>query len=458
MDAVEGRPIYENRYKAAEALARGLARYRGRPDCVVLGLPRGGMPVAYGIARELGLALDVLPVRKLGVPGNGELAFGAVAVLDRGIVESVGLSESDARAVEDRARRELARRRRAWREDGDPRRLDGKTAILADDGLATGATMRAAVRAARERGAERVVVAVPVAAEASLEGIRSEADEIVCPATPEPFLAVGRWYVDFAPTGDHEVRELLRRASDRSPPDPNEAAPNDAGIERREVGIECEDGTLPGRLAVPAHAEGFVVVAYGSDGGCGTRAREIVPKLLGESGFATLEIDLLTEREAEEEESRRIGRSFRIPRLANRLVEVLDGLWTRAGYAERDVSRFGTSAGPVSLLASGTAAAAALSAAALRPKRVAADGCRSGRPDLAADALPKVRAPVLLVVGERDPSLLEWNRTAGEGLPSETRLLVVPGAGHLFEESGTLEESTYAAVGWFRDHRAADSA
>jgi predicted phosphoribosyltransferase len=216
---VQASPLFRDRSDAGRFLAERLEEYAGRGDLVVLALPRGGVPVAYEVAKALGAPLDVLIVRKLGVPGYPELAMGAVAsggelVLDAGLIRALGIPRSEIDRVVDRELRELARREAAYRGASEPPRLTGKTAVIVDDGLATGASMRAAVRAARRLGAARVVVAVPVGTEETCNGLRREADEVVCATKPQPFLAVGSWYADFEQTSDEEVRELLERASD----------------------------------------------------------------------------------------------------------------------------------------------------------------------------------------------------------------------------------------------------
>jgi putative phosphoribosyl transferase len=202
-------------------LTERLARYAGRRDAIVLGLPRGGVPVAFEVAARLHLPLDVLTVRKLGVPGQEELAFGAIAsggvtLLSDAIVRSAGLTRDLIDPVVKRETRELRRRERLYRGKRIPLDVAGKTVILVDDGLATGATMRAAIRAIGKKGTKRIVVAVPVAARETCEELENEADvTCICVATPDPFYAVGLWYDDFGQTSDDEVRELLARA--RSP-------------------------------------------------------------------------------------------------------------------------------------------------------------------------------------------------------------------------------------------------
>jgi putative phosphoribosyl transferase len=207
---------FADRAEAGRLLAGRLTSYRNREDVVVLALPRGGVPVAVELAAELGVALEVFVVRKLGVPGHDELAFGAIAsggtrVVNRQITEHLHLTPDLIASVERRERRELERRELLYRGGRGPIELAGKTAILVDDGLATGATMRAAVAAARELGAARVVVAVPTGAPDSCAHVREAADELVCLLTPSPFFAVSLWYDRFEQLTDAEVRQLLER-------------------------------------------------------------------------------------------------------------------------------------------------------------------------------------------------------------------------------------------------------
>jgi predicted phosphoribosyltransferase len=209
---------FRDRTEAGRLLAERLRDYAGRDDVIVLALPRGGVPVGYEVAKALGAPLDVFVVRKIGVPGHEELAMGAVAtggllVLDERLVQTLGLSEDEVQRVIQQELRELERRDREYRGDREPPQLGGKTVILVDDGLATGATMRAAALAVRRENPARLVVAVPVAAEETCDAFRDVVDEIVCGITPKPFRAVGLWYEDFSQTTDEEVRELLAEAA-----------------------------------------------------------------------------------------------------------------------------------------------------------------------------------------------------------------------------------------------------
>jgi predicted phosphoribosyltransferase len=210
-------PPFRDRRDAGRFLATRLQKYTGRSDVIVLGLPRGGVPVAYEVAISLRVPLDVFVVRKLGVPGHEELAMGAIAsggvrVLNDEVVAALADPEKVLALATAREIRELERREAQYRERRSAPDLRGKTAILVDDGLATGATMRAAVAALRQRDVAACVVAAPVAAAETCAELRSQVDEIICPLTPEPFHGVGQFYEDFSQTSDAEVRDLLGRA------------------------------------------------------------------------------------------------------------------------------------------------------------------------------------------------------------------------------------------------------
>lgn len=211
------RRMYLDRADAGNVLAESLSAWRSVPETVVLALPRGGVPVAYEIATSLALPLDVLVVRKLGLPSQPELAMGAIAsggaiVLNRDVLRYLQGGDDALESVRARETAELLRRERQYRGEQPPLEMSGRTAIVVDDGLATGATMEAAVRSLTARGAKRIIVAVPVASVEARERVAAVADEVVCPYTPALFSAVGQWYRDFDQTSDDEVRDLLARA------------------------------------------------------------------------------------------------------------------------------------------------------------------------------------------------------------------------------------------------------
>jgi len=221
--------LFHDRAHAGAKLARRLTAYRGRDDVLVLGLPRGGVPVAYEVARELGVPLDIFLVRKLGVPGREEFAMGAIAsggvrVLNSTLVGALGIPPAVIDRVAAREQRELERRETVYRNGQPPADVRGRTVIVIDDGLATGSTIRAAVAALRPRGVRKIVVAVPVAAPETCDEFRAEVDEIICAETPDLFSAVGQFYEDFSQTTDEEVQDLLARAAGTRA---SESAPRD---------------------------------------------------------------------------------------------------------------------------------------------------------------------------------------------------------------------------------------
>jgi putative phosphoribosyl transferase len=432
------------RFVDRRAAGRELAE-RLRPlaaeDPVVFGLARGGMPVAYEVARALDATLDVIVVRKIGAPGNAELGIGAVAegdvlVLDQDAVRDLLVSPEELEVGVGRARAEVRARVGRYRHGRPPRDIRGRTAIVVDDGLATGGTARAALRSLRARGARRVVLALPVAAPDRLRSLRDEADQVVCLLEPERIWAVGLWYDHFEPTSDAEITQLLAGVDDDPPAsdesdDPALLAP----IEGREVRIPVAH--IVGDLIVPNEAAGLVVFAHGSGSGRFSPRNRQVARLLHQRSFATLLLDLLRW-----EEERDRTNVFDVGLLSERLVAATR--WVRAQPELRGL--------PVGYFGASTGAAAALQAAAALPGEVDAVVSRGGRPDLAAAWLTRVYAPVLLIVGSRDELVLELNREAQSLLPPSCTLAVVPEATHLFEEPGALDEVSALAADWFERH------
>jgi predicted phosphoribosyltransferase len=212
--------IFQDRTDAGRQLAEELLNYAERNDVIVLGLPRGGVPVAFEVAERLGVPLDVFVVRKLGVPGHEELAMGAIApggvrVLNEDVLHVIPDAQAIVEIVAAMEREELERRERNYRSDRPPPDFKDRIVILIDDGLATGATMRAAVAALRQQGAAKIIVAVPVGAPSTCQDLKNGADEVICLQTPVAFIGVGQYYADFSQTTDEEVRELLSQAASR---------------------------------------------------------------------------------------------------------------------------------------------------------------------------------------------------------------------------------------------------
>ena len=435
--------IFHDRRDAGQALASAVAALR-LEDPVVLGLPRGGVPVAYEVARALGAPLDVLVARKIGAPGNPEFAIGAVAeggarVLDHESIGALLISHEELEHAIADARAEVDARVERYRDRAPPLSLQGRTVVVVDDGLATGATARAAVRAVREHAPQRVVLAVPVGSPRAVELLTPEVDDVVCVEVPGGAWAVGYWYEHFGQTSDHEVLELLRRAGMPAAA-PAAAADPDQPL-RRSASIELGDPrlALQGDLVVPDHAIGLVIFAHGSGSSRHSPRNRHVAQILNAGGLATLLIDLLTP-----DEERDRGNVFDIALLARRLVAATAWAREQAELTALPVGYFGASTG----------AAAALWAAADAGERVSAVVSRGGRPDLAVARLDDVTAPVLLIVGGRDVLVLDLNREAIRHLQAPSQLTIVPGATHLFEEPGALDEIARLATGWFTRHLA----
>lgn len=446
---------FQDRQDAGRQLARHLTTYAGQADVLVLGLPRGGVPVAQEVARKLDAPMDIFVVRKLGVPGQEELAMGAIAsggvrIVNQQVVQMLGLTQNQIAAVAADEQRELERRDREYRGGRSAPQIEGKTIILVDDGLATGSTMRAAATAVRSQGPKWLVVAVPVGAPETCDTMRGEVDEVVCAITPEPFYSVGAWYDDFSQTTDQEVRELVGRPCT---PMLGAEAPHShtGGSERRTrrtqapeqtVRVDIDRIQLEGNLTVPPEVRGVVLFAHGSGSGRHSPRNRFVARELNEVGLATLLVDLLTTEEERIDLSTRHLR-FDIGLLAERLVHATDWLWSHPDTRALPIGYFGASTG----------GGAALVAAAERPHVVGAVVSRGGRPDLAGDALPHVRAPTLLIVGGDDVPVIGMNEEARARMAgAEVRLEIVPGATHLFEEPGKLEEVSRLAGEWFLRH------
>lgn len=397
-------PFHDRRTAGAE-LGRALAERGIVPD-VVVGLPRGGVPVASEVALLSGAPLDVIVVRKLGVPGHRELAMGAIGedgarVIDIDLVDRLGVSQHDVDATEHTERRVLTERLARIRARHPRVDLRGRSVVVVDDGVATGSTARAACAVARVHGAASVVLAVPVAPRGWDTDMGDAADEYLALSTPDWFQAVGQFYDDFSPTSDRDVDECL-------------AAPT-------------------GQLLVGADATGLVVFVHGSGSSSASPRNRHVATVLRRHGLGTLLFDLLSPAEAEDRPN-----VFDIDLLAARLSATLSWLRHRPEATGRPVSLFGASTG----------AAAALRVAAEPANSIASVVSRGGRPDLAMEWLGGVTAPTLLIVGSRDTEVLELNRRAAARLRCTHELAVVDGASHLFAEPGTLDRAAELAAAW----------
>lgn len=422
-------PLFADRIEAGNRLAGALVSLRSQHP-LVLAIPRGGVPVGRVIADVLGGELDVVLVRKLGAPGHEEFAIGAID--ESGLLQVADYATeagADQRYVEQEAARQLERiyqRRQLYspyRASLDPK---GRVVIVVDDGLATGATMRAALTAARRREPLRLICAVPVGSPRSLAALHGIADDVVCLSAPEDFRAVAQFYRAFPPVDDQEVIGLLgRRSTATSVADETSGA----------MHFLADGVTLEGDLHVPAHARGLVVFAHGSGSSRWSVRNRHVASMLRQRAMATLLFDLLSPQEDEVTTER-----FDVRKLARRLTAVVQSLRHADQLAHLPIGLFGASTG----------AAAALIMAAEQPDTIRAIVCRGGRPDLAGyERLERVRAPTLLIVGSADRPVAALNSAALAAMRVHAELALVPGATHLFEEPGAMERVASLATDWF---------
>ena len=436
--------FFRDRADAGRQLAEKLTHLRGQ-DLVVLGLPRGGIPVAAEVAASLAAPLDVIVVRKLGVPFQPELAMGAVGeggvlVRNRDVLALSGVGPDALAAVEARERAELDRRVTRFRGDRPRIPLVGRTAVVVDDGIATGATARAACAVARAEGAGRVVLAVPVCSPRAARELGTEVDELVVLQTPVGFSGVGQAFADFRPVPDDEVQAVLRSVA--RPASLSSARVADPPVRDEEVELPAGRVELAGHLTVPERPTGLVVFVHGSGSSRYSPRNRYVARVLQEAGLATLLFDLLTS-DAEADRAN----VFAIDLLAERLAHAVTWVRGQPGWGSLPMGLFGASTG----------AAAALWAAAEPDADVVAVVSRGGRPDLAGPRLERVRAATLLIVGGDDEEVLGLNEAAAARLRCEHRVVVVPGASHLFEEPGTLRAAAHLARDWFVTHLRANA-
>lgn len=417
-----------DRADAGRQLAEALSSLRGQHP-LILAIPRGGVPVGRIVADRLDGELDIVLVRKIGAPGNPEYAIGAVD--EAGTIQQTDdarLAGADERYIKREAAEQLAvirARRQSYGLGHPPIDPAGRIVVVVDDGLATGATMRAALLAVRARKPARLVCAIPVASPRGLVSVADVVDDLVYLSAPGHFRAVGEFYVQFPAVEDGEVMHLLMRPSGPSARE----LPED-------IRIPTEDGLLlDGNLRVPQGARGLVIFVHGSGSNRNSPRNRLVAQAMHEKGLATLLFDLLSEDEASDVSAR-----FDICKLTVRLDAAVR-------WAMLDPRTKGL---PIGLFGASTGAAAALVLAARYPMAIKAVVSRGGRPDLAGrGALAGVRAPTLLIVGGADHEVIALNRSALLVLACTAELVLVPNATHLFEEEGAIEQVAALATSWF---------
>lgn len=426
---------FRDREQAGDQLGERL-RDLNLEDAVVLALPRGGVPVGARVARILGVPFDVFVARKLVAPRRAGFGIGAVAEgdaqwIDRETVASEGIGDEDIMNAVDAEQATVRGQVRMYRNGRLLPDLRHRPVILVDDGIATSATIRAAIEGLRLQGADHIVLAVPVAPPSILNRLAPKVEEIVCLSMPEGMWAIGSWYDDFEPVADSDVILHLDLAHDELKPRP--------------VLIPTRGATLEGMLTVPLNAKGIVVFAHGGQSSRFSFRNRFVARQLSEAGIGTLLFDLLTINEYALD---LLDQSllFNIDLLTNRLVDAMDWLGANVRPQGRRLGLFGA----------GTGAAAAFAAAEKRPAVVEAVLSRGGRPDLARSSLPNVEAPVLLVVGGNDREILALNRQSIPAMRRAPQMEVIEGAGHLFAEPGGLERVAQLARHFFVQHLGTD--
>lgn len=425
---------YRDRGHASQVLAQHLSAYKDS-NPIVLAIPRGGVPIAFGIAKALHCPLDLIMVKKIGAPRQPELAVGAVSedgkpIFDDGLVKTLSLSTSYLKQAANQKIQEIQEQMRKFRGSKRAEEIRNRTVILVDDGIATGSTLIAAIQFLRLKKPRKIIVAAPVGAADTIERIQKITDAVVCPLTPGDFMAVGLWYEEFDQVPDEEVVRLIGEA-------------RFLGLNQEEQ-ITIIDGPnkLTGDLTKVDGNRGLILFAHGSGSSRLSPRNQKVAKELNKLGFSTLLFDLLTDSEAEDRRN-----VFNISLLARRLLRATDTV----------VSAYQGNAPPLGYFGASTGAGAALAAAAQSAHPISAVVSRGGRPDLADEFLSKVLAPTLLIVGGDDTAVIELNALAERKL-GNARLSVIPGATHLFEEPGAMEEVIELAANWFSQNLSASKA
>lgn len=417
---------FKDRKEAGVKLAEALKGYQ-KDHPLILGIPRGGIPIAAEVAQRLDADLDLLMVKKIGAPGNPELAIGAVSEdgvpwFNTSIVGRLGIKTGMLKTLAENKTTEVKSQIQRLRGSKPALALQGRTLIVIDDGIATGATMLAVIQLLRSRKPKKLIVATPVAPASSVEEIKKLADEVVCLETPYPFFAVGDWYDDFRQVSDEEVLQLLHgHASSHTP-----------SLER-EILFHDGDVELTADLQLVENMKGLVIFAHGSGSSRHSPRNKYVAKELNKAGFGTLLADLLSESESENRKN-----VFDIELLIRRLLRVTEATSHHTDLAQVPLAYFGASTG----------AAAALGAAARSFRSIFAVVSRGGRPDLADKYLSLVKTPTLLLVGGDDHAVIPLNEQAAKRLKT-SKVVLIPGATHLFEEPGALEEVVEYSADWF---------
>lgn len=416
--------FFEDRTDAGQDLAERLLQYK-KEDPLILAIPRGGVPVAAEVAKKLQASMDLFMVKKIGAPSQHELAVGAVSEngepwLNMALIKRLGIDLKEVRESVKKKVLELNEQMRKLRGSSQKTDVAGRTVILVDDGVATGATLMAAIHLLKDQKPKKIIVAIPMGPKSTLKQLKEIADEVIFLESPDPFYAVGQWYRNFDQVSDDDVLKLMGK----EPPTGHIAEE-----------IQFHDGAeiLKGDLITSTNMKGLIIFAHGSGSSRKSPRNKFVAGELNKLGFGTLLVDLLTESESAERSN-----VFDIELLIKRLLKATE-------FALHHLSNLNL---PFAYFGASTGAAAALGAAAKTHRSVFAVVSRGGRPDLADSYLPKVLVPALLIVGGDDHQVIGLNQDAAKKLPN-SKIVIVPKATHLFEEPGALEEVVEYASDWF---------
>lgn len=417
---------FENRQDAGRSLAQRLLPYKDQ-NPLVLAIPRGGVPVAFEVAKALKASLDVILVKKIGSPKNPELAVGAVSedskpVFNEELVQLLNIDRKSLNKMAEQKINDLKEQARKLRGKNVPQSVKDRVVIIVDDGIATGSTLNAAVQLIKQNKPQKIIIAVPVGANDTVQQLKTTVDDIICLEIPQNFMAVGIWYESFEQIPDEEVIRYLGEANYLK----NQTS--------EDVQIHAENETLQGELTMVNEMRGLVIFAHGSGSSHLSPRNKLVARELNRAGFGTLLFDLLTDQEALDRQN-----VFNIDLLTKRLLIATD--WIVDRFRNVPIAFFGASTG----------AAAALIATSKTQHNIYAVVSRGGRPDLADEFLNKITTPVLLIVGENDNQVLQHNKRTQKKLRS-AKLVTIPNATHLFEEPGTLDEVVEYALDWFLIH------
>ncbi len=423
--------IFSNRLQAGQLLSEKLLKFKGE-DVLVLALPRGGVPVAAEIASKLEVPLDVLIVRKIGAPFHSELAVGALCegeepVWNYELLKKLDLELEDLSGAVKNESQRIKTQIESFRKGQSLPIITNKSVVVVDDGLATGATALAAIEHLKKMGARKIILAVPVAALSTANKLRSQISEVIVFEERMDLNSVGQWYHDFTQVSDEEVVSLLHRDLKKKV----------QKVNLQNLSIPILQNRLEAELVTFTNMKALIIFVHGSGSSRKSPRNKQVATDLNESGFGTLLFDLFTEEEALNRKN-----VFDIDFLSQRLVAVTEWLQKKSEFEKLPLGYFGASTG----------AGAAIQAAARQPnnKAIYAIVSRGGRPDLAGPDLALVRIPTLLLVGGQDFEVIDLNRHAKKSL-IHSEVSIIPGATHLFEESGALEEVSRQAAQWFTD-------